>query len=550
MAIRSPIIVNLGHVDHGKTSLTDYIRGSAVAKGEAGLITQCISSSYIPLETVKSICGGLLEKARIDFKVPGFLWVDSPGHEAFTTLRKRGGAIADLAVLVIDINEGFKPQTDESINFLKQFKTPFVVAATKIDRLPGWVATKHLCFADSWNEQPQRAQDELEKKLYQLVGQLSQRGFASERFDRVESYTKQIAIVPVSGITGEGVADLLVILAGVAQRFLKGELEVNPGTGKGTVLEVKEFKGLGATIDVIVYDGGMSKGDHLVIGSATEGEVVVTKVKALLKPKALHDIKTERDFDYVDSVTAADGVKVSAPGLEKVLSGSPIRSVSDLGLLEQVKKEIAAETLKGIGVSVRKAAVGNVNKQDVMEARSMKEPVVFAFCAKPDDDVAKIAKDSKVAVFSSDVIYRLVDGYTEWKRQGKQRAEDELLEKAIRPGRVRVLVGYVFRQRKPAVFGVEVVAGTIRPGYKLTKGGKVIGEIKELQKDGEGVDEAVSGDRVAVSLPDGVVGKDFSEGDVLDNLVGHGSIEILEKLKTRLRPDEKQLLAEIAGAKA
>src|SRR4030043_216654 len=114
--IRSPILVLLGHVDHGKTSLVDKVRGTAIAKGEPGAITQYISASYVPLEVIRSICGHMLNQMKIELDIPGLLWIDSPGHEAFPTLRKRGGAIADLAILVVDINDGFK--------------TPFVVAAT------------------------------------------------------------------------------------------------------------------------------------------------------------------------------------------------------------------------------------------------------------------------------------------------------------------------------------------------------------------------------------------------------------------------------------
>ncbi|MFH1364648.1 MAG: GTP-binding protein, partial [Candidatus Aenigmatarchaeota archaeon] len=251
---RAPVIAIVGHVDHGKTSLLDYIRGTSVAKTEPGQITQSIGATRIPADVVKKICGNLLEKMKIDLTIPGLLFIDTPGHESFTTLRKRGGAIADIAVLIIDVNEGFKPQTEESLNYLKQFKTPFVVAATKIDRLVGWNPQKDKPFFVTYQEQTQRTQDELEKKLYELIGQLGARGFESERVDRISDFAKQIVVVPVSGITGEGLPDLLMILSGLAQKYMSKKLELKPGEGKGTVLEVKEFRGLGTTIDIILYD--------------------------------------------------------------------------------------------------------------------------------------------------------------------------------------------------------------------------------------------------------------------------------------------------------
>ena len=469
--IRSPILVGLGHVDHGKTTLLDRVRGTAVAATEPGLITQYISASYIPSKVIIRTCGPRLAAMGIKLEIPGLLWVDSPGHEAFTTLRKRGGAIADLAVLVVDINEGFKPQTDESLNFLKQFKTPFVVAATKIDRLLGWNIHNNACFSDSFKEQPDRTQDELEQRIYNLVGQLGEREFDSDRFDRVGDFTKQIAIVPVSGVTGEGVPDLLMVIAGIAQRFLKDRLEVTPGEGKGTVLEVKEYKGLGTTIDVILYDGEIRKGDFVVVGGES---TVTTRVKALLKPEALKELRMEKSFRPVDSVPAAAGIKIAAPNMEEVIAGSPLRAVRKESQLEKARQEIENEiqeveietdkegiilkadtlgslealikTLGEEGVHIRKAVVGDVTKSDIMESRAMEDPIIMAFGVRLAPDVEKLAKENRVPVFRSDVIYTLVDNHREWVADKKKRSEERLIEETTRPGRVRVITGYVFRQ--------------------------------------------------------------------------------------------------------
>lgn len=132
--LRTPIVSVMGHVDHGKTTLLDRIRGTAVAAREAGLITQHIGATEIPIEVIQRICG---KDATGKITLPGLLFIDTPGHRAFTTLRSRGGALADIAVLIVDINEGFKPQTIESLNILRDQKTPFLVAANKIDRLHG-----------------------------------------------------------------------------------------------------------------------------------------------------------------------------------------------------------------------------------------------------------------------------------------------------------------------------------------------------------------------------------------------------------------------------
>lgn len=563
------------NVDHGKTTLLDYIRGSLVAKGESGGITQHIGATQVPIDVVKSLCSGMLEKMKIRVTIPGLLFIDTPGHEAFTTLRKRGGAIADIAILVIDVNEGMQPQTRESITFLKEFKTPFVVAATKVDRLAGWRPQKGVCLPDFIKEQPDRVLEELDKKLYEIVGQLGIEGFQAERYDRVKDFTKQICIVPVSGVTGEGVSDLLVMLAGLAQRFLKDRLEIKPGEGKGTILEVKEFKGLGVTIDLILYDGELKKGDHLVIGG---DRLVKTRVKALMEPEPLKEIRVEKQFKQLDAVTAAAGVKIAAPGLEGVVAGSPVRAVHDERDIpkaeEELKKEIEeveietdregvllkADTLGSLealikvlkekGISIRKAVVGNVTKNDIMEIRSFEEPMVFAFNVAVPQEVKKVAEDNSVALFSSDVIYRLLEMHEKWIKDRKNREVENMLKKAVHPGRVRVLPGCVFRQCKPAVFGVEVLKGTIKPGYKLKKGEKVVGEIRELQSQGQNVDEARMGDKVAISMDKVTLGKHVKEGDELENLVGPKSLESLQIVKGKLTPDEQELLDELLEKQA
>ncbi len=565
--IRSPILAVVGHVDHGKTTLLDKVRGTAVAKGEPGAITQYISASFVPTDVIKKVCGNLLKQIKTELTIPGLLFIDTPGHEAFTTLRKRGGAIADIAVLVIDVNEGFRPQTEESLNYLKQFKTPFIVALTKIDKMLGWNPQDGKCFLDSIKEQTDRAQDELEEKMYRVIGQLSAKGFEAERYDRVKDYSKQIAVVPVSGVTGEGVPDLLMVLAGVAQRYLKRGLEVKPGEGKGTVLEVKEFKGLGTTIDVILYDGEIRRGDYIVIGSR---KIVKTRVKALLEPKPLKELRLEKEFQKLDSVHAAVGIKIAAPGLEDVVAGSPLRAVRGERDLEKAVKEIEQEieeveietekkgiilkadtlgslealikTLKEVNVPIRKALVGDVTKSDILEIRALEEPMVFAFGVKTPPEIVKLAKDNNVALFQSDVIYKLIEDYKEWARDKKKREEERLLKSVTHPGKIRVLKGYTFRQSRPAVFGIEILKGIIKPGYKLELKGKIIGRIKEIQSKGESIKEAKTGERVALSMEGVVVGKDIKEGDELENHLTEKDIENLEKLRAKLMPEEKELL--------
>ena len=285
MKIRSPIVSVLGHVDHGKTTLLDFIRGSAIAQKEAGGITQHIGATEIPMEAIENICGDFIKKLDIKEKMPGLFFIDTPGHEAFTTLRKRGGALADLAILIVDVKEGFKPQTYEALNILKMYKTPFIVAANKIDKIYGWDTYQNSTFMESYSQQAANVQEKLDEGIYQLVGILHEEGFESERFDRVQNFAKQVSIIPISAKTGEGIAELLTMLMGLAQQYLQEQLQIEADSpAKGTILEVKEETGLGVTLDVVIYDGILKKND--IIALTTRDDVITTKIRSLLKPRA------------------------------------------------------------------------------------------------------------------------------------------------------------------------------------------------------------------------------------------------------------------------
>jgi translation initiation factor 5B len=560
-------------VDHGKTSLLDAIRGSAVNAAEPGQITQHIGASFVPANVIKNVCGNLLEKLKIDIIIPGLLFIDTPGHEAFITLRKRGGSVADLAVLVVDINEGFQPQTDESLEFLRQFKTPFVVAATKIDLIFGWQKKPTACFQDSFGHQPKEVQDELEAKVYNLVAQLYERGFEAERFDRISDFKKQVAIVPCSGRTGEGISELLVMLAGLAQRFLKNNLIISE-KARGSVLEVKEVKGLGTTIDAIIYDGVVRVGDTLVVGS--KKGIVVTKIKALLKPPELKELRMEKKFDSVKEVVAAAGIKIAAPGLEEVIAGSPIVCVNNDEEIEEAKKIIEEETetveftkdLEGVlakadtlgslealvkilndnQIPVKKAEIGHVTKQDVIEIDVVKDEekrAILCFNVDLLEEAESLAKEKKIPVFKSNIIYRIVEDYKKWRDDKKEREKIEKLESAIRPAKIRIIPGFVFRNRQPAIVGVEVLAGVLKVNTPLAlEDRKDVGKVKQIQKDGKNINQIKTGDKAAISMDEPTVGRQINEGDILISVITPHNLRILTEVWDKLQEDEKQLLRE------
>ncbi|MFQ5620483.1 MAG: translation initiation factor IF-2, partial [Candidatus Nanoarchaeia archaeon] len=394
--LRKILLTVVGHVDHGKSSILDAIRGTTVAEREAGLITQAIGASIIPLETINRTCKTLLQATGKSFTVPGLLAIDTPGHAAFSNLRKRGGALADIAVVVVDINEGFRPQTEEAIEILRASKTPFIIAANKMDLIPSWQPDPNTPLLASLPKQPANTQTAFENKFYEIIGQMYEKfQMNAERFDRLEDYTKQIAVVPVSAKTGEGIPELLMVAMGLAQRFLEQNLQKDEKRpAKGTILEVKDEKGLGTTMDAIIYDGHIKVNDPLIIGGI-DGPIV-TKVKALFEPAPLAEMREKRSkFKSVKEVHAATGVKISAKDIQDVIGGMPFETDPDIEAAKARVQEAIEETridteeegiiikadsigslealtvlLREKEISIRKASIGNITRKDIIDAES------------------------------------------------------------------------------------------------------------------------------------------------------------------------------------
>ena len=573
-ALRTPIVAVLGHVDHGKTSLLDTIRGSAVSEGEAGAITQHIGATAVPLDTISGIAGSLVDPD--DFDLPGLLFIDTPGHHSFSTLRSRGGALADIAILVVDVNDGFQPQTEEAIDILKRTGTPFVVAANKVDTTPGWNPQGGEPIQTSYESQSDRARSRLDENLYEIIGQLSDSGFSADLYWRVQDFQGNIGVVPVSAMTDEGVPDLLTVLMGLSQRYMKEQMTIDvDGPGAGTVLEVKEEKGFGTTLDAVMYDGTIREGDEIVVGGT--GDPIVTEVRALLQPKPLAEIRAEKRFERVDAVAAAAGVKIAAPDLAEAMAGAPVRVVRDrerAAVVADVESELAeieveteengvvvkADTLGSLEaianalvdaeVPILRAEVGDVAPRDVAVASTAdgaEHQVILGFNVDVLANAERELEEGDVRLFHDDVIYQLVEDYETFIEERQRAQQETVLDKIVRPARFRILDDHVFRQSDPAVVGVEVLSGTLQnnsyvggfDGNEFDRAGQLSG----IQKQGDDVDEARAGERVSVAIDGPTVGRGIDEGDELWVDVPEKHAKILEQeLTDEIAADELEAL--------
>ena len=571
--LREPIVSLLGHVDHGKTTLLDRIAGSVRAAKEAGGITQHIGAIEVPGAAVRRLCEGVL---RIDqLVVPGLLFVDTPGHRSFETMRRRGGALADLAILVVDSREGVMPQTRESIGILRREKTPFAVALTKIDLLAGWrKVTGPVRLLDHIARSGEEFSRALDARLYAVAQELDGLGFSAERFDRVSDFTRNLGIVPVSAKSGVGVPELIALLVGLAQRFLQGELELVTQGGEATILERGDQKGVGPVGNIIVYRGGLKVGDEIVV-TGRSGPFT-TKVRGIYRPQPS---KTGRPaaqprLESLPEVHAAAGVYLAATGVEEAMPGGLLKVVHTPSEQEEVRAELAreatpvtdlaesgvaitADTLGGVealafecrerGIPVHEAGVGPVARPTVMRVATVRDPThraVLAFNVPVLADAVPAGEADAVRIFRADVMYRAIEEYLAWRTLRERQLQAERRLGIVHPAKLEVLSGFVFRMSKPAIVGVRVVGGTLRPGVRLMHtNGTEVGLLKSLQRESEPIPQAEEKAEVAASIDGAVIGRNLAEGDQLLVVIPESSARALKD--QTLTPREQEIFEEV-----
>lgn len=584
MSRRQPIVAVLGHVDHGKTSVLDYVRSlgqdrqASVMAREAGGITQHIGATEVPARLLNELCAPLM--GGKEFLSPGLLFIDTPGHHSFSTLRTRGGSLADIAILVVDMMEGCQPQTLESIRILKKAKTPFVVCANKVDRIHGWKCERGRSAAASMKDQDAHAQGLFEQKYWDLVGQFAEHGFNLDLYSRITDFTQNIAMVPCSAKEGEGMQDLLAITIGLAERFLEEQLSDVVGASEGTVLEMKEERGLGKTLDVILYRGEIAKGDEILI--ATDTGPRQTRVRGLFRPRGMSEMRDAGDrWDAIERVEAASGLKLAAPDLEGVLAGTTLHvlsgdSAADDAAYDACAEEceisieldeegivIKADTLGGLEalafelrglenpIPIRAAGIGPVNKRDLRAAENAADPLhraILAFSTTVQTETEEeLAKEDCPAIhIGSDVIYHILERFEEWGEKRKQELEEEKREHIVYPGKIKILADHIFRRSGPAVVGVRVLGGRIHVGQRLlTVDGSRVGQVKSIRTGDSSHREAKQGEEVAVAIDGATVGRGIDEEDILLVDVPASHARRLRKLE--LTAGEQDVLDELTA---
>ncbi|RXW24243.1 hypothetical protein EST38_g1624 [Candolleomyces aberdarensis] len=579
--LRSPICCILGHVDTGKTKLLDKIRQTNVQEGEAGGITQQIGATYFPVDAIKTKTAVMNQDNTQEYKIPGLLVIDTPGHESFTNLRTRGSSLCNIAILVVDIMHGLEAQTLESLRLLRDKKTPFIVALNKIDRIYGWQATPDNAFRDSLAKQTHHVQREFEDRVTKTIVAFAEEGLNAVLYYENKNFARNVSLVPTSAITGEGVPDMIMLLVNLTQQRMSDRL-MYLSELECTVLEVKVIEGLGTTIDVVLSNGILREGERIVV-CGLNGPIV-TQVRALLTPQPLRELRIKSAYVHHKEVKAALGVKIAAPDLEKAIAGSRLLVVgpdddeddlkdevmSDLTtLLNSIDKsgrgvcvqastlgslEALLDFLKSSKIPVSGINIGPVYKRDVMRAGTMLEKAkelacILCFDVTVDKEAERLAEEMGIRLFKADIIYHLFDAFKAYNEEITEAKRRDAAPSAVWPCRLKIIAA--FCKRDPIIVGVDILEGSLRVGTPLAvvkvdpaTGAKTVidlGKITSLEinhKTQDVVKKSQAGGGVAVKIEHAVYqsakmfGRHF---DDKDEVLSHISRQSIDVLKTNFR---------------
>lgn len=592
--LRSPIAVIMGHVDTGKTKLLDKIRKTNVQEGEAGGITQQIGATFFEKKTLEVQTAKLNETENFEFKVPGMLIIDTPGHESFTNLRSRGSSLCDVAILVVDLMHGLEQQTLESLQMLRNRGVPFVVALNKIDRCYGWKTVKDTPIRDALVVQSEGTMSEFRSRAMDAKIQLQEQGVNSNLYWEMgdDDWTNSdfIPLVPTSAITGEGVQDVLMLLCQMAQKKLVDSLMWHANL-QCTVLEVKQIDGLGMTVDVLVVNGHLREGDKAVF--CTLDGPIVTEIRGLLTPPPSREMRVKSEYLHHKEVKGAQGVKIIGNGLEKVMAGTPVMVVGPHDEEEDIKAEVMSDLTKlqnklstdRVGVLVQASTlgaleallqflreetqppipvsaigIGKITKRDVTKISIMNEKghpefaTILAFDVAIEREAREHAQEMGVRIMTADIIYHLFDQFTRFMDELNQRRREEASAIAVFPSIIKILPQHVFNQKDPIIVGVEVVEGILKVGTPLcvpSLGGLHVGKVTSIESNAREQQTAKKGASVAIKIenesnPNITYGRQFDSSHLLYSTLTRASIDALKtNFKDQLENEDWRLVIKL-----
>lgn len=560
--LKSPICCILGHVDTGKTKILDNLRRSNIQESEAGGITQQIGATFFPSKS--------LSKLRIKSQLPGFLVIDTPGHETFANLRSRGSSLCDLAILVVDITNILEKQTLESIELLKKRKCFFIIALNKIDRIFQWKKNDNFPFMETFEKQGTATKNEFNERLSKTMLEFNEIGLNVRMFNDMATSKTHMPIVPTSAITGEGLKDLIEQIAFISENFMKKKIKFNEKNFACTILEVKTTEGYGKTADVILSDGVLEENDKILI--CTMRGPVETFVKNILLPEPLKELRVKSLYKNVKFLKASMGVKLFCPRLEDALPGTRIIKINkndDINelrenVMQDFEKVFSKAKLSENGVHVHSTTlgslealisfieqnkiqigsvgIGELTKTDVLRVINFRKVrkefgCILNFDQKIDKEVLEFAAENKIKIFTSETIYRLLEDYLSYFERIRQETKKSLSKRLVFPCALKIIPEFVFNKRSPLIFGVDIIKGKLMKDttlfvYKDRKITK-LGKVTSIERNKKAVNSAVKGEKVALKIETDenprVLGRHFELSDVLESYITRANIDTLKE---------------------
>ena len=487
---RPPVVTIMGHVDHGKTTLLDYLRKSSVASGEAGGITQAIGAYQVK-------CKG-----------KDITFIDTPGHEAFTEMRARGASVTDIVIIIVAADDGVKPQTREAIDHAKAAKVPIIVAINKIDKP--------------------------EANIDKVMTGLVDAGLTPEEWGGDTLVNK------ISAVTGEGVGELLENILLIAEMQ---ELKANPKRyATGAVLESQMDKHMGSVVTLLIQNGTLRLGDPIVVGTASgkvrtlkndlgQNIVLATpsmpveitglsttpkagdKFMAFETEKQAKAIAEERSLREKDADTNRTGMTLDDlfgqinEGLKEI---NVVLKTDVTGSLEAVRQSLEKIDVEGVKVNIIRASVGAITESDIVLAQAS-QAIIIGFNVRGSSKVMDLAKEYGVSIKTYDIIYKVVE---EMESAMKGMLEPEFEEQVTGNLEIRQIFKF---SKVGLIAGCHVTNGNIKMGEnaRIIRDGIVVyqGKIKSLQRGKDNAKEVSKGMDCGLTLENC---QDYRENDQIE----------------------------------
>lgn len=604
---KSPIISLIGHVDAGKTSLIDVIRKTNKQKDEAGGITQSIGSYFVRIEDIAEVTKNIKGKFSVEHDIPGFIIIDTPGHEAFSSMRDRGSSLCDIAILVVDINKGIQPQTQESIELLKSKKIPFIIAATKLDMVEDWETSNEINLRKSMKVQSEVARNSLYVKIEDLKYEFEKLEIKTEFYFSNEKNLKSVySIVPISSKTKEGLSDLLSLIVFITQNCMTKKISYKDKF-EATIMEYNLDKD-GHNIDIILTNGTIRKGDKIIV--ITNDEPKICTIRNIYK-QTYNSNKKKTELISHEEIVGSCGAKIIGSNLDGCISGSSIFQIKgddDIPYqLEHAKEEYkrfwksfswsnqgvyliapkigefeaAYNICKSGSIPILKGEISNLTKKTLDRYSSMledekndefrillnfskpnkKESLDFAKGSKDYeemDDGSIHSKSHNILVLQHDVIYQLVDLYKRKLDSIVEERKSKLTKKGeiAFPCKLQILNNHVYRKGgtngDDFVFGVKVRKGILKMGTPLRIDNdhlSILGSVTSIKKNDKNIDEAKTDEEVCIKITNDkclLYGRQFDHKNTIYTSLTRDIIEIMKKdFRKDIPIDDWQLVKEI-----